>query len=60
VARGQPLLWLEAMKMEHAVSAPTAGTLAELPAVVGRQVEPGAVLAVVTADADADAPPQQP
>ncbi len=52
VARGEPLLWLEAMKMEHVVTAPAAGTLTELTAVVGRQVEPGAVLAVVTADAD--------
>ncbi|MEV6317407.1 biotin carboxylase N-terminal domain-containing protein [Streptomyces sp. NPDC051776] len=55
VAAGQPLLWLEAMKMEHKVSAPTAGTLTELHAVAGRQVEVGALLAVVTETAD-DAP----
>ncbi|MFG2194570.1 biotin carboxylase N-terminal domain-containing protein [Streptomyces sp. NPDC048639] len=56
VAAGQPLLWLEAMKMEHKVSAPTAGTLTELHAVPGRQVEVGALLAVVTEAADPAAP----
>ncbi|SEG16705.1 propionyl-CoA carboxylase alpha chain [Actinacidiphila yanglinensis] len=50
VERGQPLLWLEAMKMEHAVTAPATGTLTDLTAEVGRQVEPGAVLAVVKED----------
>ncbi|MFI9274994.1 acetyl/propionyl/methylcrotonyl-CoA carboxylase subunit alpha [Kitasatospora sp. NPDC052896] len=47
VAAGQPLLWLEAMKMEHQVTAPRAGTVTELRAEPGRQVELGAVLAVV-------------
>ncbi|WP_333770917.1 acetyl/propionyl/methylcrotonyl-CoA carboxylase subunit alpha [Streptomyces sp. IBSBF 2435] len=47
VEAGQPLLWLEAMKMEHVIAAPAAGTLLELTADVGRQVELGAVLAVV-------------
>ncbi|MFC4030911.1 acetyl/propionyl/methylcrotonyl-CoA carboxylase subunit alpha [Streptomyces polygonati] len=47
VAAGQPLLWLEAMKMEHVITAPVTGTLTELTAEVGRQVEVGAVLAVV-------------
>jgi propionyl-CoA carboxylase alpha chain len=46
VEAGQPLLWLEAMKMEHRVAAPAAGVLAALHA-DGRQVEVGAVLAVV-------------
>ncbi|MFJ5924516.1 acetyl/propionyl/methylcrotonyl-CoA carboxylase subunit alpha [Kitasatospora sp. NPDC092948] len=49
VTAGQPLLWLEAMKMEHQVTAPADGLLAELPVAVGQQVETGAVLAVVTA-----------
>ncbi|WP_328471284.1 acetyl/propionyl/methylcrotonyl-CoA carboxylase subunit alpha [Streptomyces sp. NBC_00448] len=53
VERGQPLLWLEAMKMEHVVTAPAAGTLTELTAAVGRQVEPGTVLAVVKEDGGA-------
>jgi acyl-CoA carboxylase subunit alpha len=47
VSAGQPLLWLEAMKMEHLVAAPAAGVVAELPVAVGQQVEVGSVLAVV-------------
>jgi propionyl-CoA carboxylase alpha chain len=48
VVQGQPLLWLEAMKMEHQILAPAAGVVATLHAEVGSQVETGAVLAVVT------------
>ncbi|MFI8433781.1 acetyl/propionyl/methylcrotonyl-CoA carboxylase subunit alpha [Streptomyces sp. NPDC079020] len=48
VAAGQPLIWLEAMKMEHRILAPAAGTLTALLAEPGRQVEVGALLAVVT------------
>ncbi|MEU1045968.1 biotin carboxylase N-terminal domain-containing protein [Streptomyces sp. NPDC005897] len=51
VQAGQALLWLEAMKMEHRITAPTTGTLAELNAEPGRQVEVGALLAVVEGDA---------
>jgi propionyl-CoA carboxylase alpha chain len=51
VEAGQPLLWLEAMKMEHRVTAPSSGVLAALHAEVGRQVEVGAVLAVVHEEA---------
>ncbi|WP_431951893.1 acetyl/propionyl/methylcrotonyl-CoA carboxylase subunit alpha [Actinacidiphila sp. bgisy167] len=47
VAAGQPLLWLEAMKMEHLVAAPADGVLTALHAEAGRQVDVGAVLAVV-------------
>lgn len=47
VRAGEPLLWLEAMKMEHRISAPTTGTLGALHVVVGQQVEVGALLAVV-------------
>lgn len=56
VEAGQPLLWLEAMKMEHVVAAPTAGTLLELTADVGRQVELGAVLAVVKEEREETGP----
>jgi propionyl-CoA carboxylase alpha chain len=49
IAAGQPLVWLEAMKMEHAVRAPADGVLAELNVTVGEQVEVGAVLAKVEA-----------
>ncbi|MBT2440900.1 acety-l/propionyl-CoA carboxylase subunit alpha [Streptomyces sp. ISL-36] len=54
VTAGQPLLWLEAMKMEHRVTAPASGTLTALHAVPGRQVEVGALLAVVQADTPSD------
>jgi propionyl-CoA carboxylase alpha chain len=47
VTAGQPLLWLEAMKMEHLIPAPAAGIVAELPVAAGQQVEVGSVLAVV-------------
>jgi propionyl-CoA carboxylase alpha chain len=52
VAAGQPLLWLEAMKMEHAIFAPVAGIVAELPVAAGQQVEVGSVLAVVKPEED--------
>jgi propionyl-CoA carboxylase alpha chain len=47
VHAGQPLLWVEAMKMEHAVTAPVAGVVTDLPAPPGSQVRQGGVLAVV-------------
>ncbi|GAA2692049.1 MULTISPECIES: acetyl/propionyl/methylcrotonyl-CoA carboxylase subunit alpha [Streptomyces] len=50
VQAGQPLLWLEAMKMEHRITAPVTGRLTALPAGLGRQVEMGALLAVVESD----------
>jgi len=47
VTAGQPLVWLEAMKMEHTIAAPADGVLAELNVTAGTQVEVGAVLARV-------------
>jgi propionyl-CoA carboxylase alpha chain len=47
VKAGEPLLWLEAMKMQHKVTAPATGTLTSLPVTPGQQVEPGMLLAVV-------------
>jgi acetyl/propionyl-CoA carboxylase alpha subunit len=47
VTAGQPLLVLEAMKMEQTVAAPAAGVVAELRAKAGEQVAAGQVLAVV-------------
>ncbi|ORV10992.1 acetyl/propionyl/methylcrotonyl-CoA carboxylase subunit alpha [Mycobacterium celatum] len=47
VAAGQPLVWLEAMKMEHTITAPTDGVLAQLNVRTGQQVEVGAILARV-------------
>ena len=43
----QPLLVLEAMKMEHEITAPAAGRVTELRVTAGSQVEAGAVLAVI-------------
>jgi len=45
VKAGQPLIWLEAMKMEHTITAPTKGVLTELNVGAGQQVDVGAVLA---------------
>jgi len=60
VTAGQPLLWLEAMKMEHVISAPTAGIVADLPVAAGQQVEVGNVLAVVTPSEPGDEPGEEP
>ncbi|MFE9773991.1 acetyl/propionyl/methylcrotonyl-CoA carboxylase subunit alpha [Streptomyces sp. NPDC005931] len=51
VRAGQPLLWLEAMKMQHRITAPATGTLSALHASPGQQVEPGTLLAVVDSHA---------
>ena len=47
VEPGQPVLVLEAMKMQHTVSAPYAGTVTEIDVKPGAQVAAGEVLAVV-------------
>jgi propionyl-CoA carboxylase alpha chain len=47
VAAGQALIWLEAMKMEHTITAPADGVLVELNVATGQQVDVGAVLARV-------------
>jgi propionyl-CoA carboxylase alpha chain/3-methylcrotonyl-CoA carboxylase alpha subunit len=49
VAKGRPIVVLEAMKMEHALTAPFDGTLAELSVKVGDQVVENALLAKVEA-----------
>ena len=51
VAKGQKLLTLEAMKMEHALTAPFDGTVAELNVTAGAQVQVDALLARVERDA---------
>jgi pyruvate carboxylase subunit A/propionyl-CoA carboxylase alpha chain len=53
VTAGQPLIWLEAMKMEHTVTAPADGVLAELNVEAGQQVDVGAVLARVDTEGEA-------
>ena len=47
VTAGQPLLVLEAMKMEQTVAAPADGVVAELRAKAGEQVSGGQILAVL-------------
>jgi acetyl/propionyl-CoA carboxylase alpha subunit len=47
VSQGQPLLVLEAMKMEHTVTSPAAGVVTDLRVEAGQPVDAGAVLAVV-------------
>ena len=44
VEAGQPLAVMEAMKMEHTITAPRAGTVAELMYAVGDQVAEGGEL----------------
>ncbi|PVG84246.1 acetyl/propionyl-CoA carboxylase subunit alpha [Nocardioides gansuensis] len=56
VAEGQPILVMEAMKMQHTIAAPYAGTVTELAATEGQQVEAGAVLAVVVPTRSTDEP----
>ena len=52
VAAGAPLLVLEAMKMEHTLRAPRAGTIAEVIAGEGSQTQNGAVLVRLEDDGD--------
>jgi biotin carboxyl carrier protein len=47
VEAGDPIVTLEAMKMEHIVAAPVSGTVGELGARPADQVVRGQVLAVV-------------
>jgi len=49
VTKGQKLLTLEAMKMEHSLTAPFDGVVAELSAVAGAQVQVEALLARIVA-----------
>jgi propionyl-CoA carboxylase alpha chain len=47
------LLWLEAMKMEHSISAPpSGGVVTELLVQVGEQVAARQLLAVIRAEGD--------
>jgi len=47
VEKGTPLIVMEAMKMEHTIGAPTAGTVSEVLYAVGDQVADGAQLLVL-------------
>jgi 3-methylcrotonyl-CoA carboxylase alpha subunit len=50
VETGQPLLVLEAMKMEHTIRAPMAGVVRALTVAVGTRIEEGAELVVIEAE----------
>ena len=52
VAAGQTVLVLEAMKMQHTITAPVDGVVGELAVTAGAQVESGAVLAVIETTAE--------
>ncbi|MCW2838519.1 MAG: acetyl/propionyl-CoA carboxylase subunit alpha [Aeromicrobium sp.] len=47
VSKGDVVVVLEAMKMQHTIAAPTDGTVTGLSVTAGAQVESGAVLAVI-------------
>ena len=52
VRSGQRVLVIEAMKMQHAVSAPYDGVVTELPVSAGDQVTAGTMLAVIEPSTD--------
>ncbi|MGY1855607.1 acetyl/propionyl/methylcrotonyl-CoA carboxylase subunit alpha [Modestobacter sp. SYSU DS0290] len=54
VAAGTPLLVVEAMKMEHVLTAPVAGVVTELPVTAGQSVRLDERVAVVTPPAPAE------
>ena len=53
VEKGQPLLVIEAMKMEHEIVAPVAGPLEQMRVAEGDQVDAGTILAVIGEEAPA-------
>ena len=52
IARGQTLVTMEAMKMEHQLTASTDGVVTEVRVSAGQQVDAGQVLVVIDARAD--------
>ncbi|WP_217177236.1 5-oxoprolinase/urea amidolyase family protein, partial [Streptomyces sp. AC495_CC817] len=56
VTTGQPLLTLEAMKMESRVPSPTAGVVDRILTTPGTQVSPGTPLIILTPDTNNPAP----
>jgi acetyl/propionyl-CoA carboxylase alpha subunit len=57
VAAGQPLMVLEAMKMEHTITSPSAGQIAAVHVSEGDQVDAGVILASVDAHLPEDQAP---
>jgi propionyl-CoA carboxylase alpha chain len=56
VAAGAPIVAIEAMKMEHTVTAPHGGTVTEVGVSVGEAVQVGTVLAIVLNEGDGEVP----
>lgn len=54
VNKGDPILVMEAMKMEQTITAPRDGMVAELPVKAGDQVADGTILAVITSPEDTE------
>ncbi|MCA1843612.1 MAG: ATP-grasp domain-containing protein, partial [Actinobacteria bacterium] len=52
VVKGDPVVVIEAMKMEHTIGAAGDGTVAEILVAVGKQVDIDQVIAVITSDED--------
>jgi propionyl-CoA carboxylase alpha chain len=50
VVRGDVILVLEAMKMQHTITAPTDGVVTGLSVTAGTQVESSTVLAVIATE----------
>ena len=50
VTKGDPVVVIEAMKMEHTIGAAGDGTVAEILVAVGKQVDIDEVIAVIKAD----------
>jgi geranyl-CoA carboxylase alpha subunit len=57
VAAGQPVMTLEAMKMEHVHTAPIAGVISTIDVVEGEQVTTGKVVVEIEAEAPIDVVP---
>ncbi|CPZ81409.1 Probable acetyl-/propionyl-CoA carboxylase alpha subunit AccA2 [Mycobacteroides abscessus] len=57
VTAGTPIVWLEAMKMEHTIVAPADGVVEILNVEPGQQVELGTVLAQLAAEATTEGDP---
>jgi propionyl-CoA carboxylase alpha chain len=53
VTKGETVVVMEAMKMEHVISAPSSGTVSEIFVATAQQVDNGAVLLTIDDDADA-------
>ncbi|MUM15566.1 acetyl/propionyl-CoA carboxylase subunit alpha [Mycobacterium sp. CBMA271] len=57
VTAGTPIVWLEAMKMEHTIVAPADGVIEILNVEPGQQVELGTVLAQLATEANTEGEP---